>query len=160
MSMMYNAVFRMPNVDPYFAGRKEELERINACFMAPDIRISVWPTRILALVGAAGIGKTQLAYEFAYRYIFAWFIVVEKCENSRFAARFTAVYHCNCSTTHALYSSLHGFARDLQQTTDLQVETSLLNRHCNCIQSGFRDHMQNARFGIGKTTAGRLVTYP
>ena len=50
--------------NPYFTGRDQELDKIYSFFVASKSN----DIRSLALVGMGGIGKTQLAIEYAYRY--------------------------------------------------------------------------------------------
>ncbi len=51
--------------DPFFTGREEALTQLRSLLLSTDADASTLPP---ALSGFPGIGKTQIAIEYAYRY--------------------------------------------------------------------------------------------
>ena len=74
--------------NPYFTGRENLLSKLHEL-------LSAAPTRIRALAGLGGIGKTQLAIEYAYRYQQAYSAVfwVRASSREMLVADFIALAH-------------------------------------------------------------------
>ena len=56
-------IWNVPPRNPQFTGRRSQLDTLRAAFGSP-----VSGLQVVAVVGAPGVGKTQLAVEYAYRY--------------------------------------------------------------------------------------------
>jgi tetratricopeptide (TPR) repeat protein len=80
--------------NPFFTGRDEVLLQIHAALAQERASLS---TRSYALTGLGGIGKTQTALEYAYRY----------------AQHYSAVFWISAETTESLFSSLLAIAEVL-----------------------------------------------
>jgi transcriptional regulator with XRE-family HTH domain len=68
--------------NPLFTGREEHLQTLH-CYLSMDLEVA--PTQYCAVYGLGGIGKTQLAIEYAYRYALEYttvlWIQAESVEN-------------------------------------------------------------------------------
>lgn len=74
----------LPEQNKYFSGRTEQLDEINCLLQNKKQTVNICQT----ILGLGGIGKTQLAIEYAYRYCdkyktFIWFVNAET-SNSAF----------------------------------------------------------------------------
>ncbi len=74
--------------NPYFTGREDLLNKLH------DL-LSAVPTQIRALTGLGGIGKTQLAIEYAYRYqrVYSAIFWVRASSRETLVADFIAIAH-------------------------------------------------------------------
>jgi tetratricopeptide (TPR) repeat protein/transcriptional regulator with XRE-family HTH domain len=81
--------------NPYFTGRQEVLRQLHILLAKEQNAIS---TRACALSGLAGIGKTQTAIEYAYRY----------------ALDYAAIFWANAETEESLLESFATIARTLK----------------------------------------------
>ncbi|GHO46878.1 FxSxx-COOH system tetratricopeptide repeat protein [Ktedonospora formicarum] len=81
--------------NPFFTGREEILTTLQA-MLTPNRAPAA--THIYALYGLGGVGKTQVALEYAYRY----------------AQEYQAVLWIGAETTESIISSLRGIAKLLQ----------------------------------------------
>ena len=73
----WNAPFRR---NPFFTGREDMLEDLHESFRTP--KTAGWP-KIYSINGLAGIGKTQVAIEYAYRYAHEYHSVLWASAESR-----------------------------------------------------------------------------
>ena len=73
----WNAPFRR---NPFFTGREDMLEDLHESFRRP--KTAGWP-KIYSINGLAGIGKTQVAIEYAYRYAHEYHSVLWASAESR-----------------------------------------------------------------------------
>lgn len=78
-----------------FTGRKQELSEIHALLQGPDIDRS--NTRVVVLHGLGGMGKTQLATEYAYLH----------------AENYTSIWWANAKTMDSLADSFVEIAQEL-----------------------------------------------
>lgn len=85
--------------NPFFTGREEVLKKLHAQLGIGQV---VAPTQSSALHGLGGVGKTQIALEYAYRY----------------ALEYSAVFWIAAETEESIVSSLLYIAKEFQMPGD------------------------------------------
>lgn len=95
--------------NPFFTGREDLLRRLHLALFAPKMTPA---TRSRALIGLGGLGKTQLAIEYAYRHM----------------QDYSAIFWLKAETTESFLASLHYVAEQLQLPQHQEAESTQLIR--------------------------------